>query len=100
MWMLLLNCSFLESAFNALLSLCRSFDVDRIFKKKQITLISALRNGFFGTVSKTMMTAMIHRSPTDSDNVENFSPSPPPPHSKTSIIASPNNSKNKFKNET
>ena len=49
---------FLQLAFNMLLKINRSFTVKNILKI-QISLLSALGYGFFGTITHTMMTAMI-----------------------------------------
>ena len=48
---------FLQFAFNTLISLYRSFTVEKILKK-QISL-SAFGYGFVGSVTKTMMMAMV-----------------------------------------
>ena len=54
MWNLLFTALFLQFAFNTLLKLYRSFTVF----EKQIYLVSAFGYGFFGTVTKKVMTAM------------------------------------------
>ena len=71
---------FLQFAFNTLFSIYRSFTVRNLLKK-QISVITALVFGFFGTITKTMMTAMIKstHSPSDSDD----SDSPHSPLAKT-----------------
>ena len=91
---------FIQFAFNALLSLYRSFTVTKERLKKQITLNSALGYAFFGTVTKTMMTAMIHPSNSDSDNQEIGSDSPPSTHFKSTISPSDNKTKYNIKHKS
>ena len=73
---------FLKFAFNTLLSIYRSFTV-RTHLKKQISLISALGYGFFGTITHTMMTAMIKPPDSQSDSEDSDSPQLPPSTSHT-----------------
>ena len=89
---------FLQFAFNTLFSIYRSFTVRNLLKK-QISVITALGFGFFGTITKTMMTAMIKSThstsdPDDSDsplsplaknNTTSSSPEPRPPKYHTNI---------------
>ena len=58
---------FLQFAFNTLLSIYCSFPVKNLLQK-QISLLSALGYGFFGTITQTMMTAMIKPSDSHSDS--------------------------------
>ena len=76
---------FLQFAFNTLFSIYRSFTVRNLLKT-QISVITALGFGFFGTITKTMITAMIKspNSPSDSDD----SDSPHSPLAKTHTISS------------
>ena len=60
--------------------------------RKQISLISALGYGFFGTITHTMMTAMIYHSHPHSDSEDSDSPQPPPSTSHTK--SPPSKSKN------
>ena len=69
--------SYRQFVFNALLSKFPSFTVKRVLKK-QITLISVLGYGFFGTVTGTMVTAMLPPPNSDSDNDNNDSDSSHP----------------------
>ena len=76
MWNILLYCSFLQFAFNTLFSIYRSFTVRNLLKK-QISVITALGFGFFGTITKTMMTAMIKSTHSSSDSDDSDSPHSP-----------------------
>ena len=67
---------FLQFAFNALFSIYRSFTVRNLLKK-QISVITALGFGFFGTITKTMMTAMIKSTHSSSDSDDSDSPHSP-----------------------
>ena len=99
---------FLQFAFNTLFSIYRSFIVRNLLKK-QISVITAFGFGFFGTITKTMMTAMIKstHSPSDSDDSDSphsplaknhtnsSSPKPRPPKYHTNIKTKFLNLKNK-----
>ena len=76
---------FLQFAFNTLFSIYRSFTVRNLLKK-QISVITALGFGFFGTITQTMMTAMIKSSNSPSD--PNDSDSPHSPLAKTHTLSS------------
>ena len=71
---------FLHFAFNTLISIYCSFTVRNLLKK-QISVISALGFGFFGTITQTMMTAMIKSSDSHSDSEDSDSPQSPPSNS-------------------
>ena len=89
---------FLQFAFNTLFSIYRSFTVRNLLKK-QISVKTALRFGFFGTITKTMMTAMIKsthslsdlddsdspHSPLAKSHTTSSSPKPRPPKYQTNI---------------
>ena len=75
---------FLQFAFNTLFSIYRSFTVRNLLKK-QISVITALGFGFFGTITQTMMTAMIKSSNSPSD--PNDSDSPHSPLAKTHTLS-------------
>ena len=99
---------FLQFAFNTLFSIYRSFTVRNLLQK-QISVITALGFGFFGTITQTMMTAMIKSSnspsnPNDSDSPHSplakthtlsSSPKPRPPKYHTNIKTKLPNLKNK-----
>ena len=99
---------FLQFAFNTLFSIYRSFTVRNLLKK-QISVITALGFGFFGTITQTMMTAMIKSSnstsdPNDSDSLHSplakthtlsSSPKPRPPKYHTNTKTKLLNLKNK-----
>ena len=98
MWNLFLYRSFLKFAFNTLFSIYRSFTVQKLLKK-QISVLTALGFGFFGTITQTMMTAMLKssNSHSESDNsdsplsplakthISSSSPKPRPPNFHTNI---------------
>ena len=67
---------FLQFAFSTLFSIYRSFTVRNLLKK-QISVITALGFGFFGTITKTMMTAMIKSTHSSSDFDDSDSPHSP-----------------------
>ena len=71
---------FLQFAFNTLLIPLLHSQPDT---QKQIFLLSAFGNGFFETITKKMMTAMIKSPETNSDSDD--SDTPPPPHSGFSV---------------
>ena len=73
---------FLQFPFNTLLSTYRSFIVKNLLKK-QISVTSALGFGFFGTITQTLMTAMIDSSDSQSDSDDFHSLHPPPSNSHT-----------------
>ena len=73
---------FLQFAFNTLNSIYRSFTVRNLLKKR-ISVISALGFGFFGTITLTLMTAMIKSSDSHSDSEDSDSPQSPPSNSHT-----------------
>ena len=73
---------FLQFAFNTLISFYRSFTVRNLLKKR-ISLISALGFGFFGTITQTMMTAMIKSFDSHSNSEDSDSPQSPPSISQT-----------------
>ena len=99
---------FLQFAFNTLFSIYRSFTVRNLLKK-QISVITALGFGFVGTITKTMMTAMIKsthstanfddsdspHSPLAKNNTTSSSPKPRPPKYHTNIKTKLRNLKNK-----
>ena len=64
---------FLQFAFNTLFSIYRSFTVRNLL----ISVITALGFGFFGTITKTMMTAMIKSTHSSSDSDDSDSPHSP-----------------------
>ena len=67
---------FLQFAFNTLFRIYRSFTVRNLLKK-QISVITALGFGFFGTITKTLMTAMIKSTHSSSDSDNSDSPHSP-----------------------
>ena len=79
---------FLQFAFNTLFSIYCSFTVRKLLKK-QISVLTALGFGFFGTITQTMMTAMLKSSNSHSESDD--SDSPHSPLAKTHTISpSPN----------
>ena len=66
---------FLQFAFNTLFSIYRSFTVRNLLKK-QISITTALGFGFFGTITQTMMTAMLKPSNSHSESDDSDSPLP------------------------
>ena len=69
------NALFLQFALNTLLRLYHSFTPKKTLIK-QISLVSAFGHGFFGTVTKPMMTAIIKPSNFNSDSDDSDTPSP------------------------
>ena len=67
---------FLQFAFNTLFSIYRSSTVRNLLKK-QVSVITALGFGFFGTITQTMMTAMIKSSNSQSESDDSYSPHSP-----------------------
>ena len=67
---------FLQFAFNTLFSIYRSFTV-RSLLKKPISVLTALGFGFFGTITQTMMTAMLNSSNSHSESDDSDSPHSP-----------------------
>ena len=78
---------FLQFAFNALFSIYRSFTVRNLLKK-QISVITALGFGFFGTITKTMMTAVIKSTHSSSDSDDSDSPHSPLANNNTTSSSS------------
>ena len=103
---------FLQFALNTLFSIYRSFTV-RNWPKKQISVLTALGFGFFGTITQTMMTATLkssnsHSESDDSDSPHSrlakthtlsSSPKPRPPKYHTNIKTKILNLKNKTPND-
>ena len=72
--------SLLLFSYNSLSIHSLVFTVHSLFKiylKKQISVITALGFGFFGTFTKTMMTAMIKSTHSSSDSDDSDSPHSP-----------------------
>ena len=79
---------FLQFAFNTLFSIYRSFTVRNLLKK-QISFLTAFGFGFFGTVTQTMMTAMIKSTNSHPDSDDSDSPNSPLAKNQT-LSSSPN----------
>ena len=67
---------FLQFAFNTLFSVYRSFTVRNLLKK-QISFLTAFGFVFFGTITQTMMTAMIKSTNPHPDSDDSDSPNSP-----------------------
>ena len=94
MWNLLFHCSFSSIRLSTHTLVYTALSQFRKVFKKQISLLSAFGYGFLGSVTKTMMTAII-KPPVSNSNSYN---SDTPPHSKCNINPTLKYSKgNKYK---
>ena len=85
---------FLHFAFNTLFSIYRSFTVRNLLRK-QISVLTALGFGFLGTITQTMMTAMIKSTNSHPDSDDSDSPNSPLAKNQT-LSSNPNSRQPKY----